>query len=109
MKSWGLIGGLAAAGLLLVINLTVAAQGGPTPARAARHKRRVAGGEDAGPLPGALIWTDKCAGCHGTATEAGRAPRLFDEGWLARNDDARMASTIKNGVPSRRCQRSGRR
>jgi aldose sugar dehydrogenase len=51
-----------------------------------------------GPLPGSLIWTDKCAGCHGTATEPGRAPNLFDEAWLARSNDALITSTIRTGV-----------
>ena len=91
MKSWRAIGGLAAAGMLLVINLTVAAQGGPPQAPGG-------GGGGRGPLPGSLIWADKCAGCHGTATEAGRAPRLFDDAWLARWDDAKITSTIENGV-----------
>ncbi len=57
------------------------------------------GGANAGPPPGALLWTEHCAGCHGTGQSAGRAPNLFDAAWLDRVDDARITNTIRNGVP----------
>jgi len=56
------------------------------------------GGRNSAPTPGALLWTDQCAGCHGTGAAAGRAPNLFDEAWLSRVDDTRMAAAIKKGV-----------
>jgi glucose/arabinose dehydrogenase len=57
------------------------------------------GGRSGGPSPGAVLWTEQCAGCHGTGATAGRARNLFDEAWLNRVDDARMTNAIKNGLP----------
>ena len=57
------------------------------------------GGRGRGPSAGALLWEDQCAGCHGNDSAGGRAPSLFDQKWLDRTSDARMASSIKNGVP----------
>lgn len=79
MKSWGLVTGVAVFGLVIAVTGSVGAQRGP--------------------LPGAAVWTEKCAGCHGTAIEPGRAPNLFDEAWLKRTDDAAIAGTITHGVP----------
>src|SRR5262245_62027777 len=59
-----------------------------------------AGGGRGGASPGPLFGPDRCAGCHGTPSSAGRAPKLFDEAWLGRMDDARIAATIKQGVSS---------
>src|SRR5262249_12703943 len=58
------------------------------------------GGRGRGPLPGAVLWADQCAGCHGAGTTARRAPNLFDEAWLSRFDDAQIADAIKKGVPN---------
>src|SRR5262245_36790536 len=32
--------------------------------------------------PSAALYTERCAGCHGTETAAGRAPNLFDDQWV---------------------------
>ena len=76
MKTCGLLIGLGLAGVIAVAGVDA----------------------QRGPLPGAAIWTEKCAGCHGTGAEPGRAPNLFDEAWLNRHDDARVSDTIKAGV-----------
>jgi glucose/arabinose dehydrogenase len=52
-----------------------------------------------GPSPGAVLWGEHCAGCHGTGATAGRAQNLFDDAWLNRVDDTRMTNAIKNGLP----------
>jgi len=53
-----------------------------------------------GPLPGAVLWTEQCAGCHGTGATAGRAPNLFDEEWLSRVSDAEIGNAIRKGIPN---------
>jgi aldose sugar dehydrogenase len=53
----------------------------------------------AGPSPGATLWAEQCAGCHGTGANPGRAPNLFDDRWLNSVDDARIAAAINNGRP----------
>ena len=61
--------------------------------------RQPPGGRGGGPSPGAVLWTEQCAGCHGTGAAAGRARNLFDEAWLNRVDDQRMTNAIENGMP----------
>jgi aldose sugar dehydrogenase len=53
-----------------------------------------------GPTPGSLLWADRCSGCHGNDSAGGRAPSLFDQKWVDSTTDAKMVSTIKNGVPN---------
>ena len=87
MKRWRLTSGVAAvcaAGLIESVNAVPQAPGA---------------GRGAAPQPGAALWADQCAGCHGTGAVAGRAPNLFDETWLSRVDDARITDTIKHGLP----------
>src|SRR5262245_24778155 len=60
--------------------------GAPTGAQAPGG--RAAGG-GRGANPAAPLFNDNCAGCHGTDLAGGRAPSLFDKGWLATVDDAR--------------------
>ena len=63
-----------------------------------RRKHRAAGGRR-GPSPGSLIWTDKCAGCHGTAPPpAVRRTCSTRRGSRATTTRA-WPRTIKNGVP----------
>jgi hypothetical protein len=46
------------------------------------------GGRGGGPCAiASALFTEKCAGCHGTDVSGGRAASLFDEKLLARLDD----------------------
>jgi aldose sugar dehydrogenase len=49
--------------------------------------------------PAAALYTERCAGCHGTDSVQGRAPSLFDDVWTRAKDDDGMAAVIANGVP----------
>lgn len=49
--------------------------------------------------PMAVLYTDRCAACHGTETAAGRAPNLFDDQWTRAKDDEGIAAVIAQGVP----------
>jgi len=53
------------------------------------------GGRGGGPSPGAPLWAEQCAGCHGTGATAGRARNLFDEAWLNRVDDEWIRDTFR--------------
>ena len=48
----------------------------------------------------AALFTEKCAGCHGTDLAGGRAASLFDQKVLARLDDDRLARIIRAGLPA---------
>ena len=48
--------------------------------------------------PAAALYTEHCAGCHGTDLAGGRAPSLFNEQWLATMTDARLTASIRSGV-----------
>lgn len=50
---------------------------------------------------GAALFTATCSGCHGTPELTGRAPWLFDQKWLDGTDDAKIANTIRHGVPDK--------
>jgi glucose/arabinose dehydrogenase len=50
--------------------------------------------------PAAALYTEHCAGCHGTDLSGGRAPSLFNEQWLATMADTRLTASIRNGVPA---------
>ena len=47
----------------------------------------------------AALYAERCAACHGTDTQAGRAPSLFDDVWTRAKDDEGIASVIAQGVP----------
>jgi glucose/arabinose dehydrogenase len=47
----------------------------------------------------ATLYTERCAACHGTETQAGRAPSLFDDQWTRAKDDEGIAHVIMAGVP----------
>ena len=49
--------------------------------------------------PTAALYAEKCAACHGTDTQAGRAPSLFDDQWTRASDDDGIARVIAQGVP----------
>lgn len=46
----------------------------------------------------ATMFTEMCAGCHGTGVAGGRAPSLFDDTWNRGSDDDSIARNIENGV-----------
>ena len=48
----------------------------------------------------ATLFTEICAGCHGTTITGGRAPSLFDDQWTRGADDESLARNIENGVPT---------
>jgi len=50
--------------------------------------------------PTATLFTEICAGCHGTTVTGGRAPSLFDDQWLRGGDDDSIARNIENGIPA---------
>ena len=60
-----------------------------------------AGGRGGGPgAAAAALFTEKCAGCHGTDVSGGRAASLFDQRVLTRLDDDRLVRVIKAGLPA---------
>jgi glucose/arabinose dehydrogenase len=50
--------------------------------------------------PTAALYTERCAGCHGTDSMPGRAPSLFDDKWGRGSDDESIARIIHDGVPN---------
>jgi glucose/arabinose dehydrogenase len=48
----------------------------------------------------ALLYTERCAPCHGTDSAPGRAPTLFDDQWTRGSDDESLVRNITNGVPT---------
>lgn len=46
----------------------------------------------------ALLYTERCAGCHGAGIEGGRAPSLFDAVWTRASDDESVSRVIHDGV-----------
>jgi glucose/arabinose dehydrogenase len=49
--------------------------------------------------PVAALYDERCAPCHGTTTQAGRAQSLFDDQWTRARDDEGIAAVIAQGVP----------
>jgi aldose sugar dehydrogenase len=49
--------------------------------------------------PAALLYTERCAGCHGVDVAGGRAPSLFDDVWTRVKTDDEMARIIADGIP----------
>ena len=58
------------------------------------------------PVPGrggrgnaiAMLFTERCAGCHGAGIEGGRAPSLFDDKWTRATDDEGVSKIIHDGI-----------
>jgi glucose/arabinose dehydrogenase len=48
-----------------------------------------------------VLYTNTCAGCHGTDLSGGRAPSLFSSELLAARSDPQMLATIMNGIEQR--------
>jgi aldose sugar dehydrogenase len=70
---------------------------GQDPARAGMSGRGGRGGGRGNPA--VALYTERCAPCHGTETQAGRAPNLFDDQWTRAKDDEGIAAVISQGVP----------
>jgi glucose/arabinose dehydrogenase len=73
--------------------VTVAPQGAPVPAVPPAGGRGGGRGNAT-----ALLFTERCAGCHGTGVAGGRAPSLFDETWTRANDDETVRAVIHDGI-----------
>ena len=67
-------------------------------ADAGRGPAQAQGGRGRG-NPAAVLYAERCAGCHGTDTAQGRAPSLFDDLWTRAKDDEGIAAVIAEGVP----------
>ena len=52
--------------------------------------------------PAAALYTETCAGCHGTGLEGGRAPSLFDDKWIHASDDESIAQEHPRRHPEHR-------
>src|SRR6187402_3135537 len=102
---------LLAAAFVVKVGPTIGAQGAPQqtppPAGAQAPPPGQGPGGQAAPggapgrgrgNPAATLFTEQCAGCHGSDAAGGRAPSLFDQKWLGSVDDARIVNSIKNGV-----------
>jgi aldose sugar dehydrogenase len=50
--------------------------------------------------PAVALYTENCAGCHGTDLTGGRGPSLFDETWLHGSDDESISKNIHEGFPA---------
>jgi len=48
----------------------------------------------------ATLYTEVCAGCHGSDLGGGRAPSLFDDQWVHGADDESIAKNIHEGFPA---------
>jgi glucose/arabinose dehydrogenase len=70
---------------------------GATPQEPGRGAAGGRGGGRGNPM--AALYTERCSGCHGTETAAGRAPNLFDDQWNRAKDDDGIARVIADGVP----------
>lgn len=71
------------------------AGGAPAPPEPGRGRGRGGGRGN----PAAALYTERCAGCHGTESASGRAPSLFDDTWVRVKDDEGMVALIAAGVP----------
>jgi aldose sugar dehydrogenase len=69
----------------------------PNPGAGARAG--MAGGRGGGGNPSVALYIERCAVCHGTDSQAGRAPNLFDDQWTRAKDDEGIAGVIAQGVP----------
>ena len=87
---------LAVALLSAAASIAIAQQAAPQSGAAPA----AAGGPGRGPNPQAQMFASRCAGCHGTDLNGGRAPSLFRGDFLAAHTDAELHQTILNGIAS---------
>jgi aldose sugar dehydrogenase len=93
---------LSAVVLTLSIGSAVLAQQAPPPAGAPAAAPAPAAGPAAGrggrgPNPQALMFTARCASCHGTDLAGARAASLFNHEMLSRRTDEQLRQVILNG------------
>lgn len=91
MKGW--VFGLVGAGLLM----SIAAAQAPVEAivRAPGNERP----DPTAALPGAKIYNELCAGCHGPSGMGAEGPSLNDQFWVHGGTDADLAKAIRGGFP----------
>ena len=83
----------------IVFNPSGRAQQPPAPTQPATGSAQAQPGRGGRGNPAAALYLERCAGCHGTDTIAGRAPSLFDDVWTRAKDDEGIAAVIAHGVP----------
>jgi aldose sugar dehydrogenase len=81
-----------------VFTVNAAAQQAPSanPPAAAVQPDVPRGGGRGGAI--AALFTEKCAGCHGSTLTGGRVASLFDKTWNYANDDESMMRIIHDGI-----------
>ena len=57
------------------------------------------GGGGRGQVPGAAVYAQFCASCHGPTLQGGSATSLVDDVWKFGGDDASITATIREGRP----------
>jgi glucose/arabinose dehydrogenase/cytochrome c5 len=100
------------AGLGIVLGAMLTATAVVSPAQAVTEQNPVTAAPQGAPVPAApppggrgrgnataLLFTERCSGCHGTGLAGGRAPSLFDETWTRAKDDEGVRAIIHDGVP----------
>ena len=70
----------------------------PDSGRSAAPPAGTRGGRGGRGNPTALLYLERCAGCHGTDTVTGRYPTLFDDVWTRVKTDDDMVNIITNGI-----------
>jgi aldose sugar dehydrogenase len=81
-----------------VLTVNTAAQQAPPAAAAVPAPPEIprGGGGRGGAIP--ALFTDKCAGCHGSSLQGGRVASLFDAKWNYASDDESMTRIIHDGI-----------
>lgn len=91
MKYW--LRGLACAGVVLAFAGIVSPAGAIVRAPGAQKA------DPAAALPGAKIFNELCAGCHGIRAVGAEGPSLSDEYWIHGRADGDLAAAIRRGFP----------
>ena len=99
------------AGLAVFLGTVLTAQAFVPQAPLAAAKNPVTATPQTGPVPAAAVpgrggrgnavatlFAERCAGCHGSGVEGGRAPSLFDETWTRATDDEGVSKIIHDGI-----------
>lgn len=97
MMRW--IVGAAGAGLLISMAGAAAQAPASPPAKAIVRAPVTAKPDPAAALPGAKVFNDLCAGCHGLRGVGAEGPSLSDEYWIHGRADADLAKAIREGFP----------